>query len=195
MYKKIDRERIKQALESGKWFDALVLFKYSTLTKEEFNQIQESSSSYGQFNKQVKEYMSEKDKERIEKALLANQDQAADYIFRSSELTDEEYENLKRKYKVSKNSGTANSGINNQKGDIWGEILSIISASISAPSFETWFKNTEVQMAKNTLIISCANSFQKDWLEHRYFDLISSSAEKVLGKAVDIHFKAEDDNE
>ncbi|WP_053365782.1 DnaA N-terminal domain-containing protein [Bacillus sp. FJAT-27245] len=189
MVKKIDEERIKQALENGKWFDAMVLFKYSALTKEEFNQIQQSSSSYDQ---QLKDYIKEKDTKRIEKALAANQNQAADYIFWSSELTGQEYENLKHKYKVTKTSGTANSEMKNQKADIWGEILTIISSEISTPSFETWFKKTEVQLEGNTLIISCDNSFQKDWLRERYLELISSSAEKVLGKTVDIKFYTED---
>jgi hypothetical protein len=39
IYKKIDKERIIQALHNENWKDAAVLFKYSSLTKEEFNQI------------------------------------------------------------------------------------------------------------------------------------------------------------
>ncbi|MED4018488.1 hypothetical protein ACWE42_14970 [Sutcliffiella cohnii] len=47
IYKQIDEERIKMALEDGNFKEAFVLFKYSALTKEEFTKLHQSSNNYG----------------------------------------------------------------------------------------------------------------------------------------------------
>jgi hypothetical protein len=96
IYKQIDEERIKEALLRGNRNEAFVLFKYSVLTKEEFDRLQQRYTYHGVFEKQMREYLKEKDKERIKKAIKEGQYEAAEYLFKYSDLTEKEFEELKR---------------------------------------------------------------------------------------------------
>lgn len=56
---------------------------------------------------------------------------------------------------------------------IWQETLNKIKKNLSAPSFRTWFSNTEpVSINDEKLTIKVPNDFIKDWLEDRYDELI-----------------------
>ena len=129
IYKKIDKERIIQALNNENWNEAAILFKYSSLTKDEYNQI------------------------KIEQTHLAVQTETKE----------------------------------NQQQYIWQRILNEISKRIPAPSFETWFKYTKGEIVGDKFKILVNSSFQKDWLEEKYLNLISSLAEELLGEEYKIH--------
>jgi hypothetical protein len=129
IYKKIDKNRIIKALNNENWNDAAVLFKYSSLTREEFNQIKIEQTNFA-VQKETKE-------------------------------TQHQY--------------------------IWERLLNEISNRIPAPSFDTWFKNTKGGIAGDTIKIYVNSSFQRDWLEERFLNLISSVTEELLGKEYKIH--------
>ncbi|AST90981.1 MULTISPECIES: DnaA N-terminal domain-containing protein [Sutcliffiella] len=71
---------------------------------------------------------------------------------------------------------------------MWGNVLEQIKNEISSPSFDTWFKQTNGELVDGVLVINCANSFQLDWLEARYSDLISKVTEKIVGTKYDLRF-------
>ncbi|MGG3470263.1 DnaA N-terminal domain-containing protein [Neobacillus pocheonensis] len=54
-YKRIDEERIRKALENGRFQDAIVLFSYSVLTKDEFTLLQQTYVSDGPSEMKMKE--------------------------------------------------------------------------------------------------------------------------------------------
>jgi chromosomal replication initiator protein len=73
--------------------------------------------------------------------------------------------------------------------EFYQEIMSIIQARLSKPSFDTWLKSTKANMYDgNTLIISAPNTFAKEWLENRYTKLISKTILEHTGKNVEIKY-------
>jgi len=181
IYKKIDEERIRQALKHGQWNDALILFKYSALTKDEFIEIQENME-----DNQLLEFLKEKDKERIEQAFSARQEEAANFIFKTSKLTFREFNEVKSRFEKSNNIEDMQSV--NRTDNNWEKILRVIKTQISSPSFETWFNHTSGEIRDNQLIVYCENLFQKDWLEERYKKLIFWGADEVGAKVESIQF-------
>ncbi|SMB87510.1 chromosomal replication initiator protein DnaA [Desulfonispora thiosulfatigenes DSM 11270] len=79
--------------------------------------------------------------------------------------------------------------IKTQLSDIWKKALAEIEGEISRPSFETWFKATElVAYYEDYLIIRVPNEYAKDWLEKSYIGLIKNNLEKILEHPVKINF-------
>lgn len=79
--------------------------------------------------------------------------------------------------------------INTQLSDIWKETLQLLEKDLSKPSFETWFKSTElIAYYEDYLIISTPNEFAKEWLENNYIDLIKSHLQSLLKNQVKLKF-------
>jgi len=79
--------------------------------------------------------------------------------------------------------------LKSQLSDIWKETLDLLEKDLSKPSFETWFKSTElIAYYEDYLIISTPNIFAKDWLQNRYIDLIKSKLQFLLNHPVNIKF-------
>jgi len=79
--------------------------------------------------------------------------------------------------------------INTQLSDIWKETLQLLEKDLSKPSFETWFKSTElIAYYEDYLIISTPNEFPKEWLENNYIDLIKSHLQSLLKNQVKLKF-------
>ncbi len=191
--KRLDEDRIKKALEDGNYCDAFVLFKYSSLSKEEFGILQQRHPNDDVFKVQMKEYFKQKNKERIEKAFLDHQDKAAEYIYKTSELTEKEFNEIKTRFSVPEKNDSVRKPKTeeeiNPKEDSWGKILDFISKKISKPSFDTWIKETEAIIEENKITVYAKNEFQRDWLEERYHNLISATVEELLGKEYKVVFK------
>ncbi|MFZ7102987.1 MAG: chromosomal replication initiator protein DnaA [Peptococcaceae bacterium] len=82
--------------------------------------------------------------------------------------------------------------IKSQLSDIWKETLQLLEKDLSKPSFETWFKATElIAYYDDYLIISTPNDFAKDWLQNRYIDLIKSKLQSLLNHPVNLKFVVE----
>jgi hypothetical protein len=193
IYKKIDEERIKKALEDGNRNDAFVLFKYSVLTKEEFSNLHQQHTYYDAFDKQMKDYLKKTEMEQIEKAFRNHQDKDAEVLFKfSNHLTEKDFNEIKRKWRVPKKEKTKTQV---SIEPIWEQILNIISTKISKPSFETWIKNLKGCWKENTVNIYCQNSFQKDWVEERYRQLLSNVIAEVCEKEYELNFILEERNE
>lgn len=187
MYKQMDEERIKKAFKNGNFNDAFVLFKYSVLTKDEFSKLQQLSTKYGAFNEQMKVYLKEEEMEKIEEAFRNHKDKEAEVLFEfSKHLSEKDFYKMKLKCSAPKNDKMEFT--QEQVGDVWGNVLEQIKNEISSPSFDTWFKQTNGELVDGVLVINCANSFQLDWLEARYSDLISKVTEKIVGTKYDLRF-------
>ena len=69
------------------------------------------------------------------------------------------------------------------QADIWQSILSELEKDLSKPSFDTWFKSTNLlAIEDNQLAIVVPNEFAKDWLQKKYYDLIQNKASVILNK-------------
>ncbi|WP_172199021.1 chromosomal replication initiator protein DnaA [Saccharibacillus qingshengii] len=76
---------------------------------------------------------------------------------------------------------------------LWQQILSIIQTKLSKPSFDTWFKATEViQLTQGALTVSAPTTFAVEWLESRYTKLVAQVAFDVLGRNVTVRFVIEE---
>ncbi|MGI6607294.1 MAG: chromosomal replication initiator protein DnaA [Peptococcia bacterium] len=69
------------------------------------------------------------------------------------------------------------------QADTWQSILSELEKDLSKPSFDTWFKSTNLlAIEDNQLAIVVPNEFAKDWLQKKYYDLIQNKASVILNK-------------
>ncbi|RHW35090.1 hypothetical protein D1B32_00255 [Oceanobacillus profundus] len=66
---------------------------------------------------------------------------------------------------------------------IWPEVLDRIREKISEPSFDTWIKDTSIEVKDDTITVYAPNEFGRDWIETQYNDLISEIVELVTGKS------------
>ena len=79
--------------------------------------------------------------------------------------------------------------------EIWKKILSIIKTKLSKPSFDTWFKSTNVvTLSDQLIVISAPTTFAVEWLESRYTKLVSSIVYELLDSKVDVKFVMENHN-
>lgn len=69
------------------------------------------------------------------------------------------------------------------QADTWQLILSELEKDLSKPSFDTWFKSTNLlAIDDNKLVIVVPNEFAKDWLQKKYYNLIQNKASIILNK-------------
>lgn len=65
---------------------------------------------------------------------------------------------------------------------VWEKSLDRIKSSLSAPAFNTWFKNTEpVAIHEGSFVISTPNKFTKEWIESRHLGLIRTALQETMG--------------
>lgn len=65
---------------------------------------------------------------------------------------------------------------------VWEKSLDRIKTSLSAPAFNTWFKNTEpVAIHEGSFVISTPNKFTKEWIESRHLGLIKTALQEAMG--------------
>ncbi len=84
-----------------------------------------------------------------------------------------------------------------QLSDIWRETLSLIKEDITKPSFETWFKGTElVDYLGDIIIIKTPNEYAKNFLENEFRPVITKRLEQILNCTLTVKFvtAAEKDN-
>lgn len=77
--------------------------------------------------------------------------------------------------------------------ELWHQILSVIQAKVSKPSFDTWLKSTKATVFTESLLLICAPSiFAKEWLESRYTKLIRATVAEILDRHVQVEFTIDD---
>ena len=84
-----------------------------------------------------------------------------------------------------------------QLSKIWTEALELIRKNISKPTFDTWFKNTElVAYVGDTIIIMTPNDYAKNYLIHNNFtELIQKQLEYILNCPIKIQFVTAQDKD
>ncbi|GEL07556.1 chromosomal replication initiator protein DnaA [Salisediminibacterium halotolerans] len=74
--------------------------------------------------------------------------------------------------------------------DLWEQALTKIEDKVSKPSFDTWFKFTKadtLDQSTNTITVVAPNEFARDWLENRYFGIITETLHELTG--AELHAK------
>ena len=65
--------------------------------------------------------------------------------------------------------------------DIWASVLENIKDNVNTPTFKTWFENVvPISLKKNTLTISVASEFAKEWLQTRYSKTICDAIHNII---------------
>ena len=72
---------------------------------------------------------------------------------------------------------------------IWNNALKLLENDMNKPTFDTWFKSTElVSYCGENVIIKVQNDFAKNNLENNYFNIIKNHLESMLNHPVKIEF-------
>lgn len=67
--------------------------------------------------------------------------------------------------------------------ELWNKTMGIIEEKIPAQGFEMWFKPIKlISLSENEATIEVPNRFFKEWIEERYYPLITESIEKIINK-------------
>jgi chromosomal replication initiator protein len=75
--------------------------------------------------------------------------------------------------------------------DLWEQALQKIEEKVSKPSFDTWFKDTQadsINQSSNTITVIAPNEFARDWLENRYFNIITDTLQELTGAELEAKF-------
>jgi chromosomal replication initiator protein len=76
---------------------------------------------------------------------------------------------------------------------LWTNILTSLKGEMQPSSFDTWLSSAQLTDFKdNTLTISVANEFCKEWIEDRYFRLIRNIAQSILRRPISLTLKVSD---
>ena len=69
--------------------------------------------------------------------------------------------------------------INDPIIDTWAKALDIIRENVTGQTYNTWFATTTARIEGNTFMIVAPYSFNKEWLQSRYLDLIKDTLSLV----------------
>ncbi len=76
-----------------------------------------------------------------------------------------------------------------QYSDIWKTILARIEATLSRPSFLTWFKGTHIlNIAGDAMVVAAPNGFAKDWLQNKYHKTLLHIVRELLPDIRDVSY-------
>jgi len=80
----------------------------------------------------------------------------------------------------------ANNNINTM---IWNNVLALLEQDVNKPTFDTWFRSTELAAyANENIIIQVQNDFAKNMLENNFTNIIRNHLETLLNQSVKIRF-------
>ena len=86
--------------------------------------------------------------------------------------------------------------MDNQPTQLWQNVLQLLQARVSRPSFDTWLKSTKAaQLTESTLTICAPNNFAREWLENRYTRLIEAAVLECTGQEIEIRIITEEEHE
>ena len=69
----------------------------------------------------------------------------------------------------------------NDLSALWKIVLENVKGSINTPTFKTWFEPIKpVSLKKNIFTVSVHSAFTKEWVETRYFQILSDSVQKAI---------------
>ena len=85
---------------------------------------------------------------------------------------------------------------NNINTVIWNNVLDLLEKDVTKPTFDTWFRATElVAYCDDTVIIKVQNGFAKSNLENNYLTIIKQHLESLLNQPVKIQFVTPEEKE
>ena len=77
--------------------------------------------------------------------------------------------------------------------DTWNAVLGDLQLQVTRPTYETWLRDTAgIRLQEHLLTVEVPTPFAMEWLERRMYHLIQTTAQKVIGRPVDIHFQVGD---
>lgn len=78
--------------------------------------------------------------------------------------------------------------------EVWKKVLEQLRSQLSKPTFEMWFKHTQIKSWNDKhLIVSVPSEFTKDWLQTRYASLITSALQSVTNETYEITYHIEEE--
>lgn len=76
-----------------------------------------------------------------------------------------------------------------QLAKIWEQALEITRHDVSKPTFDTWFKDTELMAYYgDTLVIKTPNEYCKNTLENSYYHILQKNLEELLEHNIKLTF-------
>ena len=73
--------------------------------------------------------------------------------------------------------------------EIWNETLRLLENDVNKPTFDTWFKSTELAAYYGeNIIIKVQNDFAKNYLKNNYTHIIKNHLESMLNHSVKLQF-------
>lgn len=80
--------------------------------------------------------------------------------------------------------------------ELWAAVLEKVKKEISPPSYDTWFRSTQLLSYENkNVTIAAPNTFAKEWLENHYVYLLTIILAELTGKELTIQFIIHNDQE
>ncbi len=80
--------------------------------------------------------------------------------------------------------------------ELWARILEIAKSSLPEQSYRTWLAGTRaVALSSDELLVEAPSRFHVEWLEDKYGSLLSSAAQRVLGRTLAIAITFEQERE
>ena len=77
--------------------------------------------------------------------------------------------------------------------DTWNAVLGDLQLQVPRPTYETWLRDTSgLQLNESLLTVEVPTPFAMEWLERRMYHLIQTTAQKVIGRPVEVHFQVGD---
>jgi chromosomal replication initiator protein len=71
----------------------------------------------------------------------------------------------------------------------WEAALDDLRLQMTQATFDTWLKSSElVGCEDDTFVVGVANTYARDWLEHRLLPVITRTLARRAGHPVDVEF-------
>lgn len=78
--------------------------------------------------------------------------------------------------------------------EFWQSVLEQLKMQMSLATFDAWVRDTSlINLGHNKAIIGVANTFAKDWLEHRLAKQIQRTLSMLLDREIEVEFTTQSD--
>ena len=72
----------------------------------------------------------------------------------------------------------------------WRAVLGDLQLQVAKPIYDTWLKDTdEISVTDGVLTVGVPTPFGIEWLERRMYQLIQTTAHRVIGRPIDVQFQ------
>ena len=75
-------------------------------------------------------------------------------------------------------------------GDVWRAVLGDLQLQVTAPTYNTWLKDTRgVALERDLLTVGVPSPFAAEWLESRMYQLIQKTINRVTSQSLEVCFQ------